>query len=52
MNTPDKYVFVKYPWDTPQMPGWGQAQQQTMQAALLGQITAEEAAARWASYWK
>jgi multiple sugar transport system substrate-binding protein len=52
MNTPDKYIFVKYPWDTPQMPGWGQVQQQTMQAALLGQITAEEAAAKWASYWK
>jgi multiple sugar transport system substrate-binding protein len=52
MNSPDRYVFVKYPWDTPQMPGWGQMQQQTMQAALLGQITAEEAAAKWAAYWK
>jgi multiple sugar transport system substrate-binding protein len=52
MNTPAKYVFVKYPWDTPQMPGWGQVQQQNMQAALLGQITAEEAAAKWAAYWK
>ena len=35
-----------------QMPGWGQMQQQTMQAALLGQITAEEAAAKWAAYWR
>ncbi len=52
MSTPEKYVFVKYPWASPQMPGWGQAQQQTLQAALLGQITAEEAAAKWAAYWK
>jgi multiple sugar transport system substrate-binding protein len=52
MNTPARYVFVKYPWDTPQMPGWGQVQQQYMQAALLGQMTAEDAAAKWAAYWK
>lgn len=52
MSTPDKYVFVNYPWNAPQFPGWGQVQQQYMQAALLGQITAEEAAAKWASYWK
>ena len=52
MNTPDKYVFVNYPWNAPQFPAWGQAQQQAMQAALLGQITAEEAAAKWAAFWK
>ncbi|HWT80707.1 MAG TPA: extracellular solute-binding protein, partial [Candidatus Methylomirabilis sp.] len=52
MSTPDKYVFINYPWNAPQFPGWGQLQQQTMQAALLGQITAEEAAAKWAAYWK
>jgi multiple sugar transport system substrate-binding protein len=52
MSTPDKYVFVNYPWNAPQFPGWGQLQQQHMQAALLGQMTAEEAAAKWASYWK
>ena len=52
MSTPDKYVFINYPWSAPQFPGWGQLQQQTMQAALLGQITAEEAAAKWAAYWK
>ncbi|HSB82339.1 MAG TPA: sugar ABC transporter substrate-binding protein [Candidatus Methylomirabilis sp.] len=52
MTTPDKYVFVKFPWSAPQFPGWTQVQQQYMQAALLGQITAEEAAAKWASYWK
>lgn len=52
MSTPDKYVFVHFPTDSPLFPGWGQVQQQWMQAALLGQITAEEAAAKWASYWK
>ncbi len=52
MSTPDKYVIVLYPLDTPQFPGWGQMQQQTIQSAFLGQITAEEAAAKWASYWK
>ncbi len=52
LNTPDRYVFVIYPFNAPQYPGWTQVQQQTMQAALLGQITAEEAAAKWAAYWK
>ncbi len=51
-STPDKYVFVNYPWNAPQFPSWGQVQQQSMQAALLGQITAEEAAARWVTHWK
>lgn len=52
LNTPDKYVFVNYPWNAPQFPAWGQAQQQAMQAALLGQITPEEAAAKFAGHWK
>ncbi len=52
LNTPDKYVFVTYPMNAPQYPGWTQVQQQSMQAALLGQITAAEAAAKWAAYWK
>ncbi|HWT83887.1 MAG TPA: sugar ABC transporter substrate-binding protein, partial [Candidatus Methylomirabilis sp.] len=52
LNTPEKYVFVTYPMNAPQYPGWTQVQQQSMQAALLGQITAEEAAAKWAAYWK
>jgi multiple sugar transport system substrate-binding protein len=52
MNTPDKYTFVRFPTDSPVFPGWAQVQQQSMQAALLGQITAEEAAAKWAGYWK
>jgi multiple sugar transport system substrate-binding protein len=51
-STPDRYVFVNYPWNAPQFPSWGQVQQQYMQSALLGQITAEEAAAKWASHWK
>ena len=52
MSTPDKYVFVNFPWSAPQFPAWAQVQQQAMQAALLGQITAEEAAAKWAAHWK
>jgi multiple sugar transport system substrate-binding protein len=52
LNTPDRYVFVNYPWNAPQFPAWGQAQQQAMQAALLGQITPEEAAAKFANHWK
>ncbi len=52
LSTPDKYIFVTYPMNAPQYPGWTQVQQQSMQAALLGQITAEDAAAKWAAYWK
>jgi multiple sugar transport system substrate-binding protein len=51
-SSPDKYIFVNYPWNAPQFPQWGQVHQQYMQSALLGQITAEEAAAKWAGHWK
>lgn len=51
-SDPGKYVFVRPPLDSPKYPGWGQVEQQYMQAALLGQMRAADAAAKWAAYWK
>jgi len=47
-----KYQFVRPPLNSPKYPGWDQVQQQYMQSALLGQITAAQAAEKWAAYWK
>jgi multiple sugar transport system substrate-binding protein len=52
MNDSKKYGFIKYPLASSKMPGWGQVQEQNMQGMLLGNITPEEAAKRWSTYWK
>ena len=52
MSDTKTYSFVKYPLDSPKYPGWPQIQEQYMQSLLLGQITADEAIAKWASYWE
>lgn len=51
MSTPDKYVFVKYPLDSPKYPGWSQVEEQSMQSLLLGQITVDELVNQWTDYW-
>ena len=50
-NSPD-HLFVKYPLDSPKYPGWSQIQEQYMQSLLLGQISVDEALAKWDAYWQ
>lgn len=50
MSSPDT-VFVKYPLDSPLYPGWSQAQEQTMQAALMGAADVDSTIKAWATYW-
>jgi multiple sugar transport system substrate-binding protein len=52
MSDSKHYVFIKYPLASPKMPGWGQIQEQYMQSALLGSTSPEDAAQKWAAYWK
>lgn len=52
MNSPGRFTFIKYPYASEKFPGWGQVQEQYMQSALLGTVTAEDAVKQWASYWK
>lgn len=51
MSTPDKYVFVKYPLDSPKYPGWAQVEEQSMQALLLDQISVNDLVNQWETYW-
>jgi multiple sugar transport system substrate-binding protein len=52
MNSPNRFVFVKYPFSSEKFPGWGQVQEQDMQSVLLGLMKPEEATKKWAEYWK
>jgi len=52
LQSPDKYVTVRYPQTDERYAGWGQAHEGLMQSAFLGKITPEEAVAAWADYWK
>ena len=52
MNTPGKYTFIKYPYDSPKFAGWAQIQEQYMQSTLMGATTPEQAAKAWSDYWK
>lgn len=52
MSEPDKYIFVKYPLDSPKYPAWPQYEEQTMQAMLLGKTTPDQLAEQWEAYWK
>jgi multiple sugar transport system substrate-binding protein len=52
MSSPDKFTFIKYPYESEKFPGWGQVQEQYMQSTLLKQTTPEEAVKAWADYWK
>lgn len=52
MASPDTYVFVKYPLDSPKYPAWSQVQEQSMQALLLGSTTVDATIAQWEEYWK
>ena len=52
MNTPGKYTFVKYPYDSEKFAGWSQIQEQYMQSTLLGRTTPEQAARAWSDYWR
>ncbi len=51
MSTPETYVFVKYPLDSPKYPGWGQVEEQSMQAYLLNQLTTDQLIKQWKDYW-
>lgn len=51
MSDTDTYEFIKYPLDSPKYPGWGQVQEQYMQSLLLGEISVDEAIAKWSEYW-
>jgi len=52
MSDTDTYSFIKYPLDSPKYPGWAQVQEQYMQSLLLGEITVDEAIAKWSAYWE
>lgn len=52
LNDPKTWVTAKYPINSDKFPGWGQYQEQQMQLLLLGKITVDQAAERFASYWK
>ncbi len=52
MASPDTYVFVKYPLDSPKYPAWSQVQEQSMQALLLGSSTVDATISQWEEYWK
>jgi multiple sugar transport system substrate-binding protein len=52
MNSPGRFTFVKYPYESEKFPGWGQVQEQYIQSTLLGQTTPEQAVKAWADYWK
>ena len=51
MSDTDKYVFVKYPLDSPKYPGWAQVEEQSMQALLLDQISSDDLISQWTEYW-
>ena len=51
MSNSPAHTFVKYPLDSPKYPGWPQVQEQYMQSLLLGEITVDEAIAKWSEYW-
>ena len=50
MNSPNS-IFAKYPMDDSRWPGWGQYQETTMQALLLGNATIDETIELWKEYW-
>ncbi len=50
-NKEGKYVFSNFPLASPKWPGWPQIHQADMQSVLLGKMTVEEAAKKWAKYW-
>lgn len=51
MSHPETYIFVKYPLDAEQYPGWNQTQETTMQALLLGNATIDDTIKAWKEYW-
>lgn len=52
MSNSPSHTFIKYPLDSPKYPGWAQVQEQYMQSLLLGEISVDEAIAKWDAYWK
>ena len=52
MSDTDTYSFIKYPLDSPKYPGWAQVQEQYMQSLLLGEISVDDAIAKWSAYWE
>ncbi len=51
MSDTSKYVFVKYPLDSPKYPGWAQVEEQSMQSLLLDNITSDQLINQWSEYW-
>lgn len=49
---PEKYVFARYPLDSPKWPGWPEIHQEDMQSSLLGRVSIEKVVDKWAEYWK
>jgi len=52
LNSPDKYMLIKFPLDSEKWPSWPQVHEQYMQSALLGKITPEELISKTEDYWK
>lgn len=52
MEHPEKYVFAKYPLDSPKWPGWKEIHGTDMQSLLLGKTTIEKVVDKWTEYWK
>ncbi len=52
MSHPEKYVFVKYPFNSPKWPGWPAIEQRDMQALLLGETSLDNTLRKWTNYWK
>jgi multiple sugar transport system substrate-binding protein len=52
LNSPQKYVTVRYPYTSEKYPGWAQVYEQSFQSALLGQTTPAQAVKTWSDYWK
>lgn len=52
MSNPEKYVFVKYPLDSPKYPGWAQVEEQSMQSLLLDKISTDDLIKQWTQYWE
>jgi multiple sugar transport system substrate-binding protein len=52
LNSPQKYVTVRYPYTSDKFPGWSQIHEQFFQSALLGQTAPAQTVKTWSDYWK
>jgi multiple sugar transport system substrate-binding protein len=52
LDSPQKYVTVRYPYTSDKFPGWAQVHEQFLQSTFLGQSTPEQTVKAWSDYWK